>query len=57
MTVDVRKIIPVVEAVVPVKGGGGPSLVELVTPEIPRLEAAVEAAAAWLRANEERLKG
>jgi alanyl-tRNA synthetase len=57
MTVDVRKIIPVVGAVVPVKGGGGPSLVELVTPEIARLGEAVEAAADWLRANEEKLKG
>jgi len=46
---DLREIIPVVGAVVPVKGGGGPSLVELVTPEKARLREAVDAAAAWLR--------
>ncbi len=46
---DLRQIIQAVAAVVPVKGGGGPSLVELVTAEKARLREAVEAAAAWLR--------
>ena len=46
---DLRQIVPAVAAVVPVKGGGGPSLVELVTAEKTRLREAVEAAAAWLR--------
>ena len=53
---DLRQIIPVVAAVVPVKGGGGPSLVELVTADKGQLKEAVDAAAAWLRENEERLK-
>jgi alanyl-tRNA synthetase len=48
---DLRQLVPVVAAVVPVKGGGGPSLVELVTPEKARLREAVDAAAAWLREN------
>ncbi len=48
---DLRQIVPVVAAVLPVKGGGGPSLVELVTAEKARLREAVEAAEAWLRAN------
>jgi alanyl-tRNA synthetase len=48
---DLRQIVPAVAAVVPVKGGGGPSLVELVTAEKARLGAAVAAAAAWLREN------
>jgi len=52
LTADLRQIVPVVGAVVPVKGGGGPSLVELVTPEKSRLKEAVEAAADWLRTNE-----
>jgi alanyl-tRNA synthetase len=46
---DLRQIVPAIAAVVPVKGGGGPSLVELVTTEKARLREAVEAAAAWLR--------
>ncbi len=49
LAVDLRQIVPVVAAVLPVKGGGGPSLVELVTPELARLREAVDAAAAWLR--------
>lgn len=53
---DLRKIVPVVGAVVPVKGGGGPSLVELVTVEKVRLQEAVDAAVAWLRTSEEKLK-
>jgi alanyl-tRNA synthetase len=48
---DLRQLIPAVAAVVPVRGGGGPSLVELVTPEKTRLREIVEAAAAWLSAN------
>ena len=51
---DLRLLIPVVNAVVPVKGGGGPSLVELVTPAKDRLGAAVEAARAWLEAHEDK---
>jgi len=48
---DLRQLVPVVAAVLPVKGGGGPSLVELVTPETARLRDAVDAAEAWLKAN------
>jgi alanyl-tRNA synthetase len=48
---DLRQLIPMVAAVAPVKGGGGPSLIELVTPEKARLGEAVEAAAAWLKAH------
>jgi alanyl-tRNA synthetase len=48
---DLRQIVPIISAVVPVKGGGGPSLVELVTGDKARLTEAVEAAAAWLREN------
>lgn len=51
LDVDLRKAVPVVGAVVPVKGGGGPSLVELVTPEKARLAEAVESARSWLEAN------
>jgi alanyl-tRNA synthetase len=51
ISADLRQIVPVVAAVVPVKGGGGPSLVELVTADKARLREAVEAAAAWLEAN------
>lgn len=54
--VDLRGAVPAVAAVLPVKGGGGPSLVELVTPERDKLPAAVEAAAAWLRENEAGLR-
>lgn len=48
---DLRQAVPAVAAVLPVKGGGGPSLIELVSPETGRLREAVEAAAAWLEAN------
>jgi alanyl-tRNA synthetase len=48
---DLRQVVPVVAALVPVKGGGGPSLVELVMADKARLGAAVDAAAAWLREN------
>ena len=51
LNVDLRKAVPVVGEVVPVKGGGGPSLVELVTPELSRLAEAVESVRAWLEAN------
>ena len=53
---DLRKLVPAVGAIVPCKGGGGSSLVELVTPEKARLQEAVDAAVGWLRANEEKLK-
>jgi alanyl-tRNA synthetase len=56
LPVDLRKLVPAVGAVVPCKGGGGPSLVELVTPEKARLPETVDAAVGWLRANEEKLK-
>jgi alanyl-tRNA synthetase len=46
---DLRELIPVVGAALPVRGGGGPSLIELVTPEKARLREAVDVAAAWLR--------
>jgi alanyl-tRNA synthetase len=48
---DLRQAVPAVAAVAPVKGGGGPSLVELVVADKSRLEDAVAAAAAWLREN------
>jgi alanyl-tRNA synthetase len=48
---DLRQIVAVVGAVVPVRGGGGPSLVELVTVEKAGLQAAIDAAVAWLREN------
>jgi alanyl-tRNA synthetase len=46
---DLRQVVPVVSSVAPVKGGGGPSLVELVMGDKAKLKEAVEAAAAWLR--------
>ena len=52
LTADLRGLVPIVGAVTSVKGGGGPSLVELVTPEKDKLGTAIEAARAWL---EERL--
>jgi alanyl-tRNA synthetase len=51
---DLRQLAAIVGAVLPVKGGGGPSLVELVTAEKTRLREAVDAAVAWLRANAEK---
>ena len=48
---DLRQLVPIIAAVVPVKGGGGPSLVELVMTDKGRLKEAVEAAAAWLAEN------
>jgi len=48
---DLRRLAQVVGAVVPVKGGGGPSLVELVMENKDKLNDAVESAAAWLREN------
>ena len=51
MKADLRQLLPIVGAVVPVKGGGGPSLVELVTTEKARLEEAIVAAVNWLREN------
>jgi alanyl-tRNA synthetase len=53
---DLRKLVPVIGSIVPCKGGGGPSLIELVTPEKTRLQEAVETAVDWLRTNEEKLK-
>ena len=54
--VDLRGLIPVLGARLEVKGGGGPSLVELVTPEVGKLGEAVEAARAWLEASEAKLR-
>jgi alanyl-tRNA synthetase len=48
MKADLRRLVPVVGAVIPFKGGGGPSLVELVTADKMRLREAVEAAVSWL---------
>jgi hypothetical protein len=48
---DLRQAVPAVAAIVAVKGGGGPSLVELVTADPGRLKDAVAAAAAWLEEN------
>jgi alanyl-tRNA synthetase len=53
---DLRKLVPVIGSILPCKGGGGPSLVELVTPEKTRLQEAIETTVGWLRANEEKLK-
>jgi len=53
---DLRQLVPAVAARVPVKGGGGPSLIELVTPEQALVREAVDTAAAWLREREEKLK-
>jgi alanyl-tRNA synthetase len=52
---DLRKLVPVIGSILPCKGGGGPSLVELVTPEKARLQEAIDAAVGWLRTNEEKL--
>lgn len=54
LKIDLRQLAAVVGAVIPVKGGGGPSLVELVTAEKARLREAVDAAVAWVRANAEK---
>ncbi len=51
---DLRRLAPVIGAMVPVKGGGGPSLIELVTVEKSRLRDIVDAAASWLRENEKK---
>ena len=51
---DLRQLAAVVGAVIPVKGGGGPSLVELVTAEKARLREAVDTAVAWVRANADK---
>ncbi len=48
---DLRQLAAVVGAVAPVKGGGGPTLVELVMSEKSRLGEAVAAAVAWLKEN------
>ena len=44
---DVRTLIPVVSAVIPAKGGGSPTLMELVTEKPDGLEEALEAAKAF----------
>jgi alanyl-tRNA synthetase len=54
MKADLRQLAPVIGALVPVKGGGGPSLIELVTGDKPRLKDMVDAAASWLRENEDK---
>jgi alanyl-tRNA synthetase len=51
LAADLRQAVPAVAAVAPVKGGGGPSLVQLVLADKARLKEAVEAAAAWLEAH------
>ncbi|MGD1009536.1 MAG: hypothetical protein ABR951_05225 [Candidatus Aminicenantales bacterium] len=56
LATDLRGLLPIVGALVLVKGGGGPSLVELVTPEKDKLGSAVEAARAWLEAGEGKPK-
>ncbi len=46
---DLRQLVPVIGAVLSVKGGGSPSLVELVAAEKIRLREAVGAAVSWLK--------
>jgi alanyl-tRNA synthetase len=48
---DLRQLAQAVGTVAPVKGGGSPSLVELVMADKGKLAEAVDAAAAWLREN------
>ena len=48
---DMRKLIPVISAVLPVKGGGSPSFVEMVTAEPARLAEALAAAASFVEAE------
>jgi alanyl-tRNA synthetase len=56
LSADLRKLVPVIGSILSCKGGGGPSLVELVTPEKARLQEAIDAAVDWLRENEDKLK-
>ena len=48
---DLRKLVPVISATVPAKGGGGPTLVEMVTAEPGRLAEALAAARAFVEAE------
>ncbi len=48
LELDMRTLIPIVEDVIPVKGGGRPSMIELVTPEKDKLAAAVAAARSFV---------
>ena len=48
---DMRKLVPVVSATVAAKGGGSPSLVEMVTSEPSRLVEALAAAAAFVESQ------
>jgi len=52
LAADLRNLIPAVGAVVSVKGGGGPSLVELVTADKDRLAAAIDAARKWVEEHQ-----
>lgn len=51
LKVDVREVIPVLQAEVQLKGGGSPTLVELVSPEKDKAERAIELALEFLRAK------
>jgi len=48
---DMRRLVPVISATVPAKGGGGPTLVEMVTAEPGRLAEALAAARAFVEAE------
>jgi alanyl-tRNA synthetase len=48
---DLRKLVPVISAAVPAKGGGGPTLVEMVTAEPGRLAEALAAARAFVESE------
>jgi alanyl-tRNA synthetase len=51
LSVDLREFAPLVSEMVSGKGGGGPSLVEIVTPDESRLEEALEAVAKAVQAE------
>jgi alanyl-tRNA synthetase len=48
---DLRKLVPVISATAPAKGGGGPTLVEMVTAEPGRLAEALAAARAFIESE------
>ena len=49
LALDARSLVPVIGGMLEARGGGSPSLVELVTAETGKVAAALEAARAWLK--------